>query len=431
MLAQGVTTVFINPDGGGPLDLADQHRVLMAHRPAVNVAPFIGHNSVRTAVLGLDDRQPTPAELDAMRELVNNGMTEGAFGLSAGPFYTPGSFSKTAEHVELAKVAAKWGGVYTSHIRDEGDYSIGLLAAVDEVITVARAAQLPGIVTHIKALGPRVWGLSGEVIQHINTARAAGVEVFADQYPYEASSTSLEAALVPTWVREGSRGAKLARLADVEQLGSIRKGIAENLDRRGGADRIQIRSYAPHPAWEGQTLAAIAFELGVDPVEATVRMVKAGGASIVSFNMQEADILAFMQQPWTMTCSDGALVAFGDGVPHPRSYGTFPHKLRQYALDGDTLTLERAVHSMTGLTASIMRLRDRGLVRPGMVADLVLVDPATIDQKSTYQDPHHLSVGVSVVVVNGQVAWRDEQSTGVRAGQWLTLAPAGAAVGTR
>lgn len=421
LLAQGVTTVFINPDGGGPTDLARQRSQVLAERPAVNVAALIGHNSVRAEAMGLDDRAPTPEELDTMRAAVAAGMAAGAFGLSAGPFYMPGSFSKTDEHVELAKVAARWGGVYTSHIRDEGDYSIGLVASVEEVITVAREAGLPGIVTHIKALGPRVWGLSGEVIARIDAARDAGVEVFADQYPYEASSTSIEAALVPTWVREGGRAAKLARIADVEQLGSIRAGLAENLDRRGGAGRIQIRSYAPHPAWEGRRLDTIAFELGMDAIDATLHLVKTGGASIVSFNMQETDIRAFMQQPWTMTCSDGELVAFGDGVPHPRSYGTFPRKLRHYALDDNTLTLAQAVHSMTGLTASVMRLRDRGLVRPGLVADLVLFDPARIGDVSTYQDPHHLSVGVSAVLVNGQVAWRDEQPTDVRAGEWLTL----------
>ena len=388
LLAQGVTTVFINPDGGGPTDLARQRSQVLAERPAVNVAALIGHNSVRAEAMGLDDRAPTPEELDTMRAAVAAGMAAGAFGLSAGPFYMPGSFSKTDEHVELAKVAARWGGVYTSHIRDEGDYSIGLVASVEEVITVARDA---------------------------------GVEVFADQYPYEASSTSIEAALVPTWVREGGRAAKLARIADVEQLGSIRAGLAENLDRRGGAGRIQIRSYAPHPAWEGRRLDTIAFELGMDAIDATLHLVKTGGASIVSFNMQETDIRAFMQQPWTMTCSDGELVAFGDGVPHPRSYGTFPRKLRHYALDDNTLTLAQAVHSMTGLTASVMRLRDRGLVRPGLVADLVLFDPARIGDVSTYQDPHHLSVGVSAVLVNGQVAWRDEQPTDVRAGEWLTL----------
>ncbi len=423
LLAQGVTTVFINPDGGGPTDLAHQRRSLLAEHPAVNVAAFIGHNSVRADILGLEDRDPTAAELAAMRDLVATGMAEGAFGLSAGPFYTPGAFSQTAEHIALAQVAAQWDGVYTSHIRDEGDYSIGLLAAVDEVITIAREAQLPGIVTHIKALGPRVWGLSADVIQHIEDARADGVEVFADQYPFEASSTSLDAALIPAWVREGGRAAKLARLNDVEQAAVIRGGITENLARRGGAHRIQIRSYAPHPAWEGQRLDAIAAELGVDAIDATLHIVKAGGASIVSFNMADADIAAFMQQAWTMTCSDGALVALGDGVPHPRSYGTFPEKLRRYALDGDTLTLERAVHSMTGLTAAVMRLRDRGLVRPGLVADLVLFDPATLASRSTYQDPHHLSVGVELVIVNGQVAWRDGEPTDVRAGAWLRLNP--------
>ena len=262
LLAQGVTTVFINPDGGGPVDLEAQRTAIMEQRPAVNVAAFIGHNSVREAVLGFADREPTSAELETMRELVDAGMAAGAFGLSAGPFYAPGSFSRTAEHVELARVAAQWGGVYSSHIRDEGDYSIGLVAAVDEVIEVARDAGLPGIVTHIKALGPRVWGFSDDVVARIEAARADGVEVFADQYPYEASSTSLAAALLPRWAQEGDKATRANRLHDEMVQVQLRAAMAENLDRRGGPERIQIRRYEADPSLEGLRLDAIARERG-------------------------------------------------------------------------------------------------------------------------------------------------------------------------
>jgi N-acyl-D-amino-acid deacylase len=422
LIAQGVTTVFINPDGGGALDLLAQRDAIMAQRPAVNVAALIGHNTVREAVMGYADRDPTADELQAMRELVRAGMAAGAYGLSAGPFYAPGSFSRTPEQVALAAVAAEWGGVYSSHIRDEGDYSIGLLAAVDEVIAVAREARLPGIVTHIKALGPRVWGLSTEVVSRIEAARADGVEVFADQYPYEASSTSLAAALLPRWAQEGDRATRAQRLHDDALLPRLREEIAANLERRGGAGRIQIRTYAADPTFEGQRLDVIAQGRGErDSVDTSLHLLRNGGAAIVSFNMHQADLETFMAQPWVMTSSDGALVAPGLGVPHPRSYGSFPRKLRRFAMDDDVLSLEQAVHSMTGLTATVMRLRDRGLIRPGMVADLVLFDPERVTDRATYTEPHQFSEGMRAVVVAGTIAWQNEQPTGLRAGAWLRL----------
>ncbi|HEY1109409.1 MAG TPA: amidohydrolase family protein, partial [Opitutaceae bacterium] len=222
LLTQGITTVFVNPDGGGPTDLEAQRRELSRAGLRVNVAQLIGHNSVRSAVLGSADRAPSEDELGQMGDLVTKAFEYGAFGLSAGPFYMPGTFSKTEEHVALAKIAAQYDGFYTSHVRDEADYNIGVVAAVDEVIRVAREARLPGIVTHIKVLGPRVWGQSAEIIRRIDAARAEGVEIFADQYPYEASATALTAALVPAWAQEGGAGALKGRLAQPEQRTRIR-----------------------------------------------------------------------------------------------------------------------------------------------------------------------------------------------------------------
>lgn len=420
LLTQGITTVFINPDGGGPVDLAAQRRRLEQQRPAVHVAQLIGHNSIRTEVMGLADREPTPDELERMKALVRVAMEQGAFGLSAGPFYTPGNFSKTSEHVVLAEVAAGFEGVYQSHIRDEGDYSIGLVAAVEEVITVSRSARLPGIVTHIKALGPRVWGQSTEVVRRIDRARSEGVEVFADQYPYEASSTSLSAALLPPWSMEGGVGALQKRLADREALPLIRTAMLENLERRGGPNAIQLRNHREDTTVEGKRLDEVARARGVEPVDAAIALIRAGGADIVSFNMHEDDIRRFMVQPWTMTCSDGDLVAVGDGVPHPRSYGPFPRKLRRYAVDTPLLTLERAVHSMTGLTATVMRVRDRGVIRPGAWADLVLFDLATLADRATYENPHQLSTGMRHVFVNGVEALTAGRVTDLRAGRVLS-----------
>ncbi len=419
LLTQGITTVFVNHDGGGPTDLGAQRLALEANPLGVNVAQLIGHNSVRTDVLNLEDRAPSPAELARMAALVRQGMIAGAFGLSAGPFYTPGNFSKTDEHVALARVAAEFDGFYTSHVRDEGDYTIGVVAAVDEVIHVAREARLPGIVTHIKTLGPRVWGFSGEIIKRINAARAAGVELFADQYPYEASSTGLAAALVPAWAQEGGTGALKGRLANPETLGRVRTEMIENLARRAGAENIQIRSFKADPSLEGLRLDAIARKKLVAPVDAAIELIRAGGASIVSFNMDERDLRAFMKQPWTMTCSDGELVAMGEGVPHPRSYGPYPRKLRRYVVEENVITLEQAVHSMTGLPATVFRLRQRGAVRVGAVADLVVFDLAAVRDRATYTQPHQLSEGMKYVFVNGGAALAEGRVTDTRAGRVL------------
>jgi N-acyl-D-amino-acid deacylase len=375
---------------------------------------------VRTEVLGKSDRPPSAEELERMRALVRRGFEAGAFGLSAGPFYTPGSFSRTEEHIALAQVAAEFDGFYTSHVRDEADYTIGVVAAVDEVIRVAREARLPGIVTHIKVLGPRVWGLSGEIIQRINAARAEGVELFADQYPYEASATGLTAALVPAWAQAGGAGALKGRLANAELRSRIRGDMLENLERRAGASNIQIRTHRADPSLEGKRLDAIARARLVEPVDAAIDLINAGGAQIVSFNMEERDIRAFMVQPWTMTCSDGELVAIGQGVPHPRSYGPYPRKLRHYVVEQKVLTLERAIQSMTGLPAAVFRVRDRGVIRVAAFADVVIFDLAAVRDRATYEEPHQLSEGMRHVFVNGRAALTNGRITEFRLGRVLT-----------
>lgn len=420
LLTQGITTVFVNPDGGGPIDLQQQRATIEKAAPGVNVAMLVPHNAVRTEVLGYQDRAPDAAELARMQSLVRQGMQAGAYGLSAGPFYTPGNFSKTPEHIALARVAAEFDGIYTSHIRDESRYNIGLLSAVDEVIEIAREARLPGIVTHIKASTPACWGMSADVIRRIDAARDAGVQVFADHYPYEASATSLSAIVVPAWAMEGGRDGFQKRLADPAQRQKIRAGIAENLQRRGGAGLILISAYEPDRSIEGLRLDAVAKRRAQDPVDAALELVARGGADIFSFTMSDADLRAFMSQPWTMTSTDGELVGADEGITHPRAYGTFPRKLRRYVFDEKVLTLEQAVHSMTGLTASILRLRDRGEVRVGARADLVVFDPRTLRDNATYENPRQLSTGMRFVIVNGALVLSEGRVTEVRAGRVLS-----------
>lgn len=420
-LAQGVTTVFVNPDGGGPVDLSAQRADLLEHGLGVHVAQLVPHGSVRRAVIGMEDRPPTADELDRMRELVGEGMRAGAFGLSSGPFYAPGSYAGTDELVELAKVASEYGGIYTSHIRDEGDYSIGLVAAVDEVITIAREADARGIVTHIKALGPRVWGFSTAVIRRIETARAEGVQVFADQYPYIASATSLSAALVPRWAQEGGEERFRERLADPAERARIEEEMWENLDRRGGAHRIQFRYHSEDPSIEGRTLQQVAEARGLEPVDAAMVLLEEGSPGIVSFNMDERDVHALMRQSWTMTSSDGAFPEWQSGVPHPRAYGAFPRKLRRYVVEERVISLEHAVRSMTSLPAAVHRLDDRGTLREGTMADIAVFDLDAVRDAATFTDPHQLSEGMIHVLVNGEFAIRDREFTGTRAGRVLDM----------
>jgi N-acyl-D-aspartate/D-glutamate deacylase len=414
-LTQGVTTAIINPDGGGPIDLAEQREALLNHGLGINVAQLVPHGSVRGEVIGTANRLASGEELERMRSLVRRGMEQGAFGLSSGPFYVPGSYSDTPELVELAKVAAAYGGVYTSHIRDESNYTIGLVAAVDEVIEVARRAGLPGVVTHIKALGPPVWGYSLAVVQRIEKAREEGLEVYADQYPYLASSTSLAAALLPRWAQAGGRDSLLARFGNPKTLAKIREAMIGNLARRGGADRIQLRRFSADPSVQGRSLASVADERRKSPIEAAVAILRKGSPGIISFNMNDRDVRTLMVQPWMMTSSDGG----SRGFPHPRSFGAFPRKIRKYVLDEKVVDLPAAIRSMTSLPAQVFRLQDRGAVRAGAYADLVVFDLERVLDRATFPDPAQFAEGMVHVFVNGQAAILTGKITAVNAGQVL------------
>jgi N-acyl-D-amino-acid deacylase len=419
LLAQGVTTVFVNPDGGGPTDLVAQRAALLRDGLGVNVAQLVSHGSIRREVVGMDNRDPTTSEMDRMRALVRSGMEAGAFGLSSGLFYTPGSFSKTEEVVDLGRVAGELGGAYTSHIRDEADYTVGLMAAVDEVITVAREADIPGVVSHVKALGPHVWGFSAAIVERIDRARSQGIEVYADQYPYEASGSGITSALVPRWAQEGGHEAMVARLRDPELRPRIVAEMWENLDRRGGADRLQFRRFEPDPSIEGKTLEEVAQARHLDPIELSIALLEQGGASFVSFNMNARDVDRLMRQPWTMTSSDGDLVPMGEGVPHPRSYGTYARKLGVYVRDRGVLDLASAVRSMTSLPATVFRVGDRGVLRPGAYADVAVFDLARVRDRATFQEPHQLSEGMVYVLVNGVPAIEGAQRTSALSGRVL------------
>lgn len=419
LLAQGVTTVVVNPDGGGPVDLARQRQALTRDGLGVNVIQLAPHGSIRQAVMGMANRLTSDGELEQMKNLLRQAMEEGAFGLSSGPFYQPGSYADTRELIELAKISSQYGGIYTSHIRDESDYTIGLIAAVEEVIEIAREAHLPGVVTHIKALGPNVWGYSMAVVEKIKKAREEGVEIYTDQYPYLASSTGLSAALVPAWALAGGEDSLRVRFSDSSARSKIKRKMIENLARRGGADRILIRSYAPDRSVVGKKLSEIASTWNLDAIDAATEMLKLDSPGIISFNMAEKDLRMFMVQSWNITCSDGAYPEWGSGRPHPRAFGTFPRKIRKYVLEEEVLDLAAAIKSMTGLPAQAFRIPGRGLIREGALADLVVFDLDHVQDQATFTEPFQLSEGMVHVFVNGKAAVMDGKFSGSLSGQVL------------
>lgn len=406
LLAQGITTALLNPDGGGPVDIAAVEATFQRQGVGVNAGVFVPHGSIRQQVLGMADRAPTAAELTKMVDLVRAGMKAGAVGLSSGLYYAPGSYAKTDEVIAMARAAGEQGGVYSSHIRDEGDYSIGVVAAVEEVIQIAEEGKLPGVVSHMKALGAASWGLSLPSLMRIESARARGVEVWADQYPYEASGTGIVGALVPRWAQVGGDEALRKRATGAER-GRLREEIRANIARRGGPASLQISRFAPDPSIEGKTLADLAKATGESPEEVALDLLARGGAGLVSFNMNERDIEEIMRRPYTMTSTDGDLVPMGEGKPHPRAYGAFARKLRLYVRERNVVDWPFAIRSMTHLPAVVFGLKDRGQLRVGAWADVLVFDPEKVRDKATYENPHQLSEGIDTIIVNGKIV-RDE-----------------------
>ena len=424
VIRQGITTVMVNPDGGGAVDLAEQGRRLIEGGIGVNVALMIGHGAVRREVLGMEDRPPTAEELERMAGLVRSGMEAGAFGMTGGLYYAPGSYAANDEVVRLAAEIAPFGA-FISHIRDESDYNIGLVAAVEEVIEVAETHGIRGVVTHFKALGPPVWGLSREATAAIDAARVRGVEVFADQYPYEASGTSIVGALVPRWALAGETMPGMPsplenRLKRPPDRARLRAEMLVALERRGGAGTLLLSRHRADTALEGRYLSDLAEEWGLEPIDAALRLLDAGGAGLVSFNMSEEDIAHIMTREWTMGSSDGGLVPAGEGRPHPRYYGAFPRRIARYVRERGVLTLAEAVRGMTSLPATVFRMHDRGQVAPGRIADLLVVDVDRFRDAATYEDPHALAEGIVHALVAGVFAIEDGEATGALAGQVLT-----------
>lgn len=407
-LAQGVTTVLVGNDGYGVPNFAETLQTLREQGIGTHAAFFVGHGDVRETVMGLENRAPTDAELEGMRALVAEQMEAGALGLSTGLYYTPGSYADTDEVIELAKVAASFGGIYDSHMRDESSYSIGLLGAVEEVIEIAEKAEIPGHIAHLKALGRDVWGQSGDVIALVEAARERGLEITADQYPYRASGTRFRSALIPAWVRADSNEAMFARITNPDLADGIREEMEANLYRRGGAESLLVTD-ADSP-WRGQTLAQIAEDMSLDAISAAVEVVREGDPRIASFNMNPDDIHAIAIQDWVMTGSDGS-------AGHPRKFASYPTVYRDMVIDAELFSIGRFVERSSGLVADTLRLCDRGYLREGLQADIVVIDLDSYAAVADFQNPTALSTGVVHAVVNGELAIRDREPTGVLAGE--------------
>jgi N-acyl-D-aspartate/D-glutamate deacylase len=410
-LMQGVTTVITNNDGGGSIHVDSVLSRWSANGIGTNAAVFIGQGSVRGAVMRMSSGAPTPAQLDSMKAIVSRAMDDGAIGMSTGLYYAPGSYASTEEVIELAKVAAARGGRYDSHIRDESSYTVGLIGSVNEVIRIGREARMPVHISHIKALGVDVWGQSDTVIALLRSARAAGIDITASQYPYTASGTGVGASLLPRWAEAGGRDSLRARIDEPSERARLVAAMEDNLRRRGGAGSLLITS-TRDTTIRGKRLDAIAKERNTTPVEAALQIILAGDASVASFNMNEKDIEKFMVQPFVMTGSDGS-----DG--HPRKYGTFPKVLRTYVYDRKVLTLPQAVRRSSAAVAEFFGFTDRGVIRSGAFADVIVFDPATVADRATYENPTLLAAGMKWVVVNGVIAVDNDKYTGAMAGRVL------------
>jgi len=417
LVRQGITTMVEGNDGVSPLPLGAFLDSVASWRPAPNVALFVGHGTVRREVLGTANRAPTAADLAAMEGLVRQAMAEGAVGLSSGLFYVPGNFAPPSELAALARVAAAAGGIYTSHMRNEDD---SVLAAVSETIEVGRATGIPVLISHHKVGGSRNYGRSTQSLALMRAAREAGVRVAFDQYPYTASHTGISS-IVPAWAR--AEDGLEARLRDPALRARIETEMRAFVSMRFGDDpsRIQLARCGFDRTLAGRTLADVLAARGVPSSPAAItalvlELVGRGGCSAIFHSFDEGDVEQLLASPYGMVGSDGALTAFGESSPHPRAYGTYPRVLGRYVRERGVIALEEAVRRMTSAPAELLGFAERGRIAPGLVADLVVFDPATVADRATFTAPHQYPVGIPHVFVGGVAVVRDGVVTGARPG---------------
>lgn len=417
-VTQGCTTMVTGNCGSGPVDVGAYYQQIDELGAGTNIAHLIPQGNLRRTVLDSERIEPTEAQLERMRELADKAMRDGAWGMSTGLIYVPSSFASTEEIIEIAKVVAKHDGIYASHIRGEGT---NLLEAVDEALRIGQEADLPVHVSHFKSSGRDAWGLVREAARVIAVEREKGRMVTADQYPYIASSTSLSATLLPSWAREGGNAAMRKRLEDESER--MNELIAERIEKADSGKAIRLATCRSHPKWIGKNLAAIADSTGRSTLDIAVEILRDGGASVVKFSMSESDVRHIMAIDWVATASDGGAKLPGATKPHPRNYGTFPRKLAYYSLHEKVIPIEQAVRSMTSLPAEILSMTDRGLIRDGLAADIVVFDPVSLNDTATFDEPHQYAEGIEYVFVNGEPALVEGAFTGTLAGKALRYQP--------
>lgn len=423
VIRQGVATVMSGPDGGSPLPIGNTLAVLDANPAAVNFGTFVGHGSIRAYVMGEDDRSPSDDELQEMRDQVALAMQQGAFGLSSGLIYPPGRFASTDEVIELAKVAGQYGGIYISHMRQEG---LEVLDSVAETIRIGEEGGLPTQITHHKIVGAPMWGRSVDTLALVDAARARGVDVSIDQYPYTASSSTLSI-MFPGWSLDGGREALIARLQDGEQRAQIKEGIVHNIEvDRGGNDpaNVVLADCAHDSTLNGLNLSEILRQQGRDAshenaAELLMELVEGSNCRAVFHAMSEEDVRRIMQHPVTMTASDGAIEAPTERKPHPRYYGAFARVLGRYVREENLIPLHTAIHKMTRLPAERMGLTDRGRIEVDAVADIAVFDSQTVIDKATFEDPHQYAEGMHHVFLSGEAVLLNGEMTGARPGRVL------------
>jgi len=421
-IRMGVTSLVTGNCGGSATDVRAFLDRFNSTPLSLNLGTLIAHGSVRSKVLGLDNVTPTREQQEQMNSIVRKGMEDGALGLSTGLIYLPGTFAKTDEVVELAKVAGEMGGIYASHIRDEG---LSVVDAIKEAINIGEQAEIPVDISHFKISAKKLWGNSDTTIGLVEDARRRGLTVTVDQYAYTASSTSLDVRL-PSWVVAGGRDAGRARLADSETRKKVVEEMIKTLKERQFDDFsfAYVASYRTNPAFNGKNIAEITeIVRGTrdlnQQIEQVLDMYIAGGAQMVYMVMDESDVKNIMKQPFTMIASDSGVREFGSGVPHPRGYGNNARVLGRYVREMKIISLEDAVRKMTSLPAQTFNLRDRGLIKEGFAADIVIFDEKTVTDKATFENPHQYAEGFSSVVVNGRIVFDGSSLTGEMSGRPL------------
>jgi N-acyl-D-aspartate/D-glutamate deacylase len=418
---QGITTLMASLHSG------DQAFPLSTYADTLIMAPnmgyFAGHSWIRKQVLGLKNKAPSKEELDSMKYYVEKTMRQGGLGLSTGLEYVPGNYADEAEIVELAKIASQHNGVYFTHMRNEGS---GLLTSIRESINIGKKANIPVQINHLKSTGQTQWGWAKKALALIDSARQAGIDVSQDIYPYTAFST-YGSILIPQWAMAGGQEGLRKRLADEATSLKIKQEMAALFKRDAGGEdltKIQFRNFKQDPAFTGKTMADYAKHLGLPltletGIDLILDLELQGGFIGIFHAMSKQDIINFLQHPNTMIDSDGDLLSFGEGHPHPRCYGAFPKVLGHYVRDEKIISLENAIKKMTYLPAEKIGMKDRGRIQEGTFADLVIFDFATINDNSTYTDPHHFPSGIKYVLINGEMVLEKERLTGKMPGRWL------------